>query len=252
MHAGRAHPHDVGEGTAAIDGEMPARGSAPGFIRSLARSYAGGNESPCRAPERCLSSMRSRGDAGTVDDQARAILDVVRSIPHGRVSTMAWSRIAPVCRAGLGWLDACRACPPTARSPGTVWWPLAVALPFPPARARIASSARGWRARACRRCAAASTWTATAGMVPPATSIGCCGGRAGGGEGAQHPESPELMIAGLLQRSGDRMTEAYVVFSHGKESGPWEARSRRCPSSHARRFQVESVDYQGSTIRRRG
>ena len=38
-----------------------------------------------------------------MDDQARAILAVVRSIPRGRVSTYGLVAIAPVCRAGLGW-----------------------------------------------------------------------------------------------------------------------------------------------------
>src|SRR5687767_16029062 len=34
-----------------------------------------------------ISSMTNRGAMGAVDDQARAILAVVRSIPRGRVST---------------------------------------------------------------------------------------------------------------------------------------------------------------------
>ena len=42
------------------------------------------------------------------------------------------------------------------------------------------------------------------------------------------------------------MTEAYVVFSHGKESGPWGSKiAAMSELARAEGFQVESVDYQG-------
>ena len=52
-----AHSHDVGEGAAAIDGEIPATRfrSWPHAI-TLARRNASGNESPCDTPARCLAS----------------------------------------------------------------------------------------------------------------------------------------------------------------------------------------------------
>ena len=42
------------------------------------------------------------------------------------------------------------------------------------------------------------------------------------------------------------MTEAYLVFSHGKESGPWGSKiAAMAEIARAEGFQVESVDYQG-------
>ena len=195
MLAGRAHPHDVGEGTAAIDGEMPARGSAPGFIRSLwhAVTRAATNRLVVRRAMPSIRSMTSRRDAGTVDDQARAILDVVEHSARAREHPWPGRGIAPVCRAGLAWWTRTVRLPADSAVPWHRVVALAVALPFPPARARIASSARGWRARACRRCTAASTWTATAGMVPPATSIGCCGWQSRRGGAARSIQSHQSL-----------------------------------------------------------
>src|SRR5262245_65345351 len=42
------------------------------------------------------------------------------------------------------------------------------------------------------------------------------------------------------------MSEAYVVFSHGQESGPWGSKiAAMSEIARAEGFEVESVDYQG-------
>ena len=41
------------------------------------------------------------------------------------------------------------------------------------------------------------------------------------------------------------MSEAYVVFSHGQESGPWGSKiAAMSEIARAEGFEVESVDYQ--------